>query len=387
MFSEFENVMEASNYQQSLLLSDSIQQEIDNLSDVVSQLPQLISFAKKSLPLSINELNSNYLVSLSKGVYIANLNIPKTIDDSNESIENVLAKLKKCQIDGVSDILNQIQAKINQLLSLLNKENEAYNNIVNVCKYISDTLSAISSNVEKVYNSKNAEIQRYSLNSIDSSLSTIRNSLNDLNENYNKLYKKFKENSTQASSLLDNFKSLAIDVDKCYKESNKMTSLIAENKTEELRARELINRFIVVLNESKASIRLSRLSNISEKYNEDIALAENYIAKLQQLLSNQQLDIEQLKSLLVQGQNHIISLYKNVNSLIKMTNIIEQYLVIANKYRPFVSGLDSLLYSSELAYRNGEYTKSFNLTKEALGLIDERLASKMQQQFDEKTVA
>ena len=68
MFSEFENVMEASNYQQSLLLSDSIQQEIDNLSDVVSQLPQLISFAKKSLPLSINELNSNYLVSLSKGV-------------------------------------------------------------------------------------------------------------------------------------------------------------------------------------------------------------------------------------------------------------------------------------------------------------------------------
>ena len=387
MFSEFENVMEASNYQQSLLLSDSIQQEIDNLSDVVSQLPQLISFAKKSLPLSINELNSNYLVSLSKGVYIANLNIPKTIDDSNESIENVLTKLKKCQIDGVSDILNQIQAKINQLLSLLNKENEAYNNIVNVCKYISDTLSAISSNVEKVYNSKNAEIQRYSLNSIDSSLSTIRNSLNDLNENYNKLYKKFKENSTQASSLLDNFKSLAIDVDKCYKESNKMTSLIAENKTEELRARELINRFIVVLNESKASIRLSRLSNISEKYNEDIALAENYIAKLQQLLSNQQLDIEQLKSLLVQGQNHIISLYKNVNSLIKMTNIIEQYLVIANKYRPFVSGLDSLLYSSELAYRNGEYTKSFNLTKEALGLIDERLASKMQQQFDEKTVA
>ena len=387
MFSEFENVMEASNYQQSLLLSDSIQQEIDNLSDVVSQLPQLISFAKKSLPLSINELNSNYLVSLSKGVYIANLNIPKTIDDSNESIENVLAKLKKCQIDGVSDILNQIQAKINQLLSLLNKENEAYNNIVNVCKYISDTLSAISSNVEKVYNSKNAEIQRYSLNSIDSSLSTIRNSLNDLNENYNKLYKKFKENSTQASSLLDNFKSLAIDVDKCYKESNKMTSLIAENKTEELRARELINRFIVVLNESKASIRLSRLLNISEKYNEDIALAENYIAKLQQLLSNQQLDIEQLKSLLVQGQNHIISLYKNVNSLIKMTNIIEQYLVIANKYRPFVSGLDSLLYSSELAYRNGEYTKSFNLTKEALGLIDERLASKMQQQFDEKTVA
>ena len=387
MFSEFENVMEASNYQQSLLLSDSIQQEIDNLSDVVSQLPQLISFAKKSLPLSINELNSNYLVSLSKGVYIANLNIPKTIDDSNESIENVLTKLKKCQIDGVSDILNQIQAKINQLLSLLNKENEAYNNIVNVCKYISDTLSAISSNVEKVYNSKNAEIQRYSLNSIDSSLSTIRNSLNDLNENYNKLYKKFKENSTQASRLLDNFKYLAIDVDKCYKESNKMTSLIAENKTEELRARELINRFIVVLNESKASIRLSRLSNISEKYNEDIALAENYIAKLQQLLSNQQLDIEQLKSLLVQGQNHIISLYKNVNSLIKMTNIIEQYLVIANKYRPFVSGLDSLLYSSELAYRNGEYTKSFNLTKEALGLIDERLASKMQQQFDEKTVA
>ena len=84
MFSEFENVMEASNYQQSLLLSDSIQQEIDNLSYVVSQLPQLISFAKKSLPLSINELNSNYLVSLSKGVYIANLNIPKTIDDYNE---------------------------------------------------------------------------------------------------------------------------------------------------------------------------------------------------------------------------------------------------------------------------------------------------------------
>ena len=70
-----------------------------------------------------------------------------------------------------------------------------------------------------------------------------------------------------------------------------------------------------------------------------------------------------------------------------MTNIIEQYLVIANKYRPFVSGLDILLDSSELAYRNGEYTKSFNLTKEALGLIDERLASKMQQQFDEKTVA
>ncbi len=127
-------------------------------------------------------------------------------------------------------------------------------NIASIRTFITNPVSTKSSkfhksNVEKVYNSKNAEIQRYSLNSIDSSLSRIRNSLNDLNENYNKLYKKFKENSTQASSLLDNFKSLAIDVDKCYKESNKMTSLIAENKTEELRARELINRFIVVLNE------------------------------------------------------------------------------------------------------------------------------------------
>ncbi|MGN1399418.1 MAG: septation ring formation regulator EzrA [Erysipelotrichaceae bacterium] len=387
MFSEFENVMEASQYQQAVMLCDNIQQEIDHLSDIVSQLPQLIGFAKKSLPLSINELNSNYLVALSKGVYLANLNIPKTIDDTNKAIDEVLKSLKKCQIDGVSDILNQHQAGINHLLSALQKENEAFNDINNISKYIADTLSASKTNIEKVNSSKNTEIQRYSLSGIDSSLTALSKTLKDLNNEYNRLLNSFNGNSSPASALIDSFKSLAIDAEKCYKDTGKMTALISENKTEELRCRELVSRFIVVLNESKASIRLSKLSSISEKYNEDIALAENYIVKLQQMLSNQQLDINQLQTLLVQAQNHIINLYKNVNSLIKMTDIIEEYIIIANKYRPFVSEVDNLLYSSELAYRNGEYTKSFNLTKEALQLIDERLADKMQQQYDQKTAA
>ncbi len=383
-FSDFEAIMETSKYDQAAIQAEQISKSIDNLDQLIQQLPELITIGRNTIPNQLNELNSNYLVALSNGVYLKHLSIPFNIDDITNKVNECLKKIKECEIDQQGQLLSDYQAKINQLSVGLKNEKEAHNELLSLIKECGSDLSLIGKNIEKVKNNDSASIERYNLSQVSQVLKSVTDQYGKDMSEYASLKDSFDSKSMEATTLVISFEQLNKDITDLLKESQKMIEMISISRREELRARELISRFIVVLNESKASIRLSRLPSISKRYNEDIVSAERYIDDLNQLLQNETIDISKLNQLLDQAQKVIINLYKNVTALIKTTASIEDFIVLTNKYRAYYPEVDNCLYSAELAYRNGEYTKACKLTANALSIIDPMLADKLNKEINDK---
>ena len=341
------------------------------------KLPELINLARVIIPNKIGELNSSYLVTKAQGAYLDHLSVDSVIDTINETLNDVLAKIKICDIESVDNKLTDCETKINNLYSSIEKEKIAHRqliNTINECKSILETTKEI---LDALKNKEKDSIERYELTETVDNITKAAKTYEGNKTAFDSLNDSFNANSIPSTTLLISFEELLNDIKVAIKQCQNINIEIASTKTEELRIKELVDQFTVVLNEVKVSIRLSRLPNISDKYQQDIDLAEKYLEQLNGMLSSEVMDIKKATDFVSQTQKHILSLFKNVETLTKTTSAIESCIIVANQYRPIYPEVDSALYSAELAYRNGEFTKAKRLIVSAIERVNPQLANEI----------
>jgi len=376
-FSDFEAIMGASKYDEAATLSEEISLSIDIFNDLALKLPELINLARVIVPNKIGELNSSYLVTKAQGAYLDHLSVDSVIDTINETLNDVLAKIKICDIESVDNKLTDCETKINNLYSSIEKEKIAHRqliNTINECKSILETTKEI---LDALKNKEKDSIERYELTETVDNITKAVKTYEGNKTAFDSLNDSFNANSIPSTTLLISFEELLNDIKVAIKQCQNINIEIASTKTEELRIKELVDQFTVVLNEVKVSIRLSRLPNISDKYQQDIDLAEKYLEQLNGMLSSEVMDIKKATDFVSQTQKHILSLFKNVETLTKTTSAIESCIIVANQYRPIYPEVDSALYSAELAYRNGEFTKAKRLIVSAIERVNPQLANEI----------
>ncbi|HQA85663.1 MAG TPA: septation ring formation regulator EzrA [Erysipelotrichaceae bacterium] len=376
-FSDFEAIMGASKYDEAATLSEEISLSIDIFNDLALKLPELINLARVIIPNKIGELNSSYLVTKAQGAYLDHLSVDSVIDTINETLNDVLAKIKICDIESVDNKLTDCETKINNLYSSIEKEKIAHRqliNTINECKSILETTKEI---LDALKNKEKDSIERYELTETVDNITKAVKTYEGNKTAFDSLNDSFNANSIPSTTLLISFEELLNDIKVAIKQCQNINIEIASTKTEELRIKELVDQFTVVLNEVKVSIRLSRLPNISDKYQQDIDLAEKYLEQLNGMLSSEVMDIKKATDFVSQTQKHILSLFKNVETLTKTTSAIESCIIVANQYRPIYPEVDSALYSAELAYRNGEFTKAKRLIVSAIERVNPQLANEI----------
>jgi len=382
-FSEFEAIMDASKFDAAAEKSEEIKASIDELHDLVQELPELINFAKTNVPNAISELNANYQVALSNGVFLDHLEIPHGIATINADVNVCLNNLKACSINGIKDKLSSCISRVNKMNNQLADEKATFKDMIAVRDEIGNSLNSIENIIKNVNENQADLFERYDLSALKNSFEEVCSGLEGMSE-YASLCEAVDSKTIPATTLIISFDELKADVDELLKKAQSITSKLATSRVEEKRVRDLVSRFTVVLNESKASIKLSRLPSISKKYDDDIHTAELYINELNEKLIKESMDITNVTETVNKAQKVVLNLFKNVTNLIDTTNDLENYIILCNKYRPFYPDLDSALCSAELAYRNGEYTKACTLTANALEKIDPELAKELSEKINKK---
>ncbi|NLZ74899.1 MAG: hypothetical protein GX914_00170, partial [Erysipelotrichia bacterium] len=376
-FSDFEAIMGVSKYDEAATLSEEISLSIDIFNDLALKLPELINLARVTIPNKIGELNSSYLVTKAQGAYLGHLSVESTIETINETLNDVLAKIKICDIEAVDNKLTDCETRINNLYSSIEKEKIAHRqliNTINECKALLETTKGI---LDALRNKEKDSIERYELTETVDNITKAVKVYEGNKIAFDSLNDSFNANSIPSTTLLISFEELLNDIKVGIKQCQSINTEIALTKTEELRIKELVDQFTVVLNEVKASIRLSRLPNISDKYQQDIDLAEKSLEQLNETLLSEVVDIKKATDFVSQTQKHILSLFKNVETLTQTTSAIESCIIVANQYRPIYPEVDSALYSAELAYRNGEFTKARRLIVSAIEKVNPQLAKEI----------
>ena len=97
--------------------------------------------------------------------------------------------------------------------------------------------------------------------------------------------------------------------------------------------------------------------------------AQGYINDVEDLLNESPLNIELLNKTLKEALDFVYTLYNNVNKILGSASMVEQAIVVANRWRSTYPDVDAELARSELSYRNGEYTKALQLAFNAIDLV------------------
>ncbi|MBO4219211.1 MAG: hypothetical protein IKX74_01350 [Erysipelotrichaceae bacterium] len=383
-FSDFESVMDASMYENATEIAENIGVSIEDLNALVQKLPEVIQMSRNTLPGRINECRNEATLLESQGAYIGHLNINGNLETLNASLDEILTKIKNCELEGIDDLLIDCDTRINQISSNLADEKNAFRDLVVCQENCQSRLESVRKTLEQVRDNFLADFDRYGLNDLSGQFQDTQNRYQEANGAYESLLTAQNCGSIPATTLIITFKEVENDIMECQKQAREIAGKLETTRTSELRVQELMSRFVVVLNESKASIKLSKLPNISSKYDQDIARSEQYIADINEQLQQPSVDIDRLNETINEAQKLIISLYKNVNSLISTAQEIEEFIITCNKYRPYYPDVDASLYSAEVCYRNGEYTKACKMAVSALSSVDPELASQLSESIDKK---
>ncbi|MGI6608328.1 MAG: septation ring formation regulator EzrA [Erysipelotrichaceae bacterium] len=381
-FSDFEAIMGASKYDEAAILSEEISLAIDEFNDLTLRLPEIIELARTTIPDKLGELNSSYLVTKAQGAYLGHLDVESFIEKNNEILKELLARIKVCDIDSVDSKLTDCETRINNLYFSIEKEKIAHRQLVNTVEECSALLEKTKEILDGLKSNEKESIERYELTDAISDITKAIKVYEGNKRAFDSLNDSFKAKSISSSTLLISFEELSADIKTALKECQMIDAEITSTKTQEVRIKEQVDRYVVALNEIKVSIRLSRLPNISDTYQQDIDLAEEYIEKLNEMLSSEVVDIEAAKKLMEKTREHISSLFTDVDTLTKITAAIESCIIVANRYRPLYPEVDSALYSAELAYRNGEFTKAKKLIISSIEKVAPQLVREINDKID-----
>ena len=358
MFSTFEEWMYSNDFDKANNVLESIRGNLGELENMLDNLPELIQDAKGVIPNMANNLHKNYVDARTKDVYLKHLNIEDNLTVMTESLKEDIKKMKSGSTDGVKEHLDDYKERISQLTEAVTNETEAKDSI--------DVLLEESENVTKE-KKKNLEYVNtgYAKHSERFGLGDMNESINSENGEYEVLKTK-KEELATSLNITDKPSSAKLQELKLFnKELNDLSKNILETRTkiematgDEMRAKKQLLKLQAVINTMKVKLRKFRLPNISEKYEEDMNVANDYIYKLQGLMDETPLNMQLLNSTLSEALNYIYKLYNEVNNVVGTAQMVEKTIVFGNRYRSTYADIDSQLTRSELSFRNGEYTQA-----------------------------
>ncbi|MBR0137586.1 MAG: hypothetical protein IJM15_04185 [Erysipelotrichaceae bacterium] len=362
LFSSMNLATNSNKYEEAENIGSQIEQSIKEFDHIVRDLPELVSVAKSQIPARMTEVRNAYTLLKQQGAYLEHLDVEKNLQFITDSLDGDIKAIENCDIDSVNDHLYNYQTRMNQLLQQIGSEEDDYRHVFDL---FTDVDEMVKQAIEKVKfisaNSENVNA-RFGLSAGKEQSAHIMDSTKQLAFAYSQMVDTIKARSVPASTMVLSLNKLKNDAQETLDEINEIYNQFNSVQLEERRAREQLDRYSVVLNEIQVSIRMNRLPKLSKQFEQDIETANTKIAAIQNMLNQVPIDIELLKSREKDLSDFVISLHEKINGIIMMTGEIEKYVVIANRYRPFYTEVDNELTRAELAYRNGDYSLSYQIS-------------------------
>ena len=365
-FSQFESIMASNDFDQADTKTEEIRQAVNDLDNVVESIPELIAVAKGEVPAIIEDVRNTYTLIKGQGAYLDHLDVLNNIGYINQSLQNDLNKIKLCDITEVNDDLLECETKLNQLKQQIEKEKESYADLLNLREVITRNVAQLNETVETMNKNYSELSSRYGIEQNGAGLQQANDRAAELSEQCHILLNSLQENNAPASKTLLSLSQLNTEVVVALNNVSKMNETVSNASNDEQSAREQLVKLSLVLNEMQARIRNNRIPNISSQYDNDINKAEEYIVRLESLLSETPINVTLVNSLKNQAVELIYQLHESVNRILGTAKAAENLIVIGNMYRSSYPEIDSELTRSELAYRNGEYTQALTIAVNTL---------------------
>ncbi len=368
-FTSFEEWMYASEFGKAKEKMEEIQVNLEELRHWIDELPELIGLANGVIPKQIDEIAELTKRLNAKQVYTRHLEVENNLALIQETTQQDQISLSRCQVTAVQEHLRENQKRLAQLLTSLQKEETAKEDVSKHIELLGSGLTEIKNMHGQLTEHLKKDAGRFGWENLNDLLIEKQKSIGLLEASLLQSTKVIEENSMPSSSLMLKLKESLQDVHNAKNDLSHAFDRLSSARNDEDRAKKQLLKLHLIMNEIQVKIRKFKLPVISETYEGDLRKSYQYVNSIAKLLEESPLDIQLLNATVNDAIDHIYKLYNNVNNLVGTVEMIENTIVYGNKYRSQDPELDTQLTRAELLFRNGDYTQAIKVAIAAVEAV------------------
>ncbi len=368
MFTEFEQLLDAANYDEANEKLPPISKLLDALTKMMVDLPFIITLATQVVPQRIAELQESYEKLEQEKYPLHHLQIKVTIEKMETELDDIASRLKDFKLEGVKDELDKMTDQIDIFFRQFEEEKEA--------KSLFDKEQADISNNTYELEREFAKLKRYlpeykNIYVIDDKyldqLTLIQNDIDRMSAIKRDL-DTFIHSSTKQpySILLKKMKDLQIEIKKITSTLNDFHDYLGSLKADSEGAYAEIRTYYVKLKEAECKIREINVAALSDYLSLRFKQGYAYLDNLNDIINSQPIDVKKLDAVYNEAVVHIDSVLAEVATEDELSLRAEDSIVYANQYRVDFSEVRVSLNTAESAFQEADFARA---SSEALTVI------------------
>lgn len=367
-FEEFDTLTESAHYSEAIDKIDSLNEVFSALLKSLKELPILCARLNFVLPKKIDELNNLYLKLEEENYPLYHLKINITIEDIKNRLELIKKQIESFAYKNSSIYLDELDEKVEELLSLLQHEIESktYFDSYN------ESIYEKSSSVEKMYLKLKRIMPEYKkIYDIKESYIDLMDFIQKEIAFLGKIRREFDNyihtSSMQPYSILRK-KLCELDEKNTFidEKLNEVNRYLKSLKVDSDNAYGLLDKTYISLKQLEYKISEMNVNSFKDSLENDFKQAYTSLDNIGMLIKITPINVEALNlsaQKVIDLENKI---KETVEKSISVMNDAESSILYANRYRKDFFDVRQALISSEDNFFKGKFDESFDIAVSAI---------------------
>lgn len=361
IFASYDKAVEIGNYDESKEILKKISKIILSLDKITDVLPELCLKAATVVPQKIDDMERQFNQMSAEGYPLHHITSRPGIDGMRTDLNAIISDIKQFDVQNVSENLNKISDRINEILTAFGREKDqrvifeneydgVYNNVIEIERSFIKLANRMPT-IQNIYTMDNEKVQELEIikNQIDQ-VSLIKRTLDT-----------FIHSSTRQpySLLVDKMHNLADKTIATKQLIDAYHTYLENLKTDAENAFTLINALFYKLKAAEKSVRDVGVNKYAEQFASSFDKCYSLISTINDLLHVQPIDLVAVNGTVAQLQNKAETLLNQIDKDYNLAILAENAIVYANVYRGTFTDVQTMLRQDELSFNDGGFEQAY----------------------------
>lgn len=359
-FVQLEDMMNNQRFEEAREFTKHIEKRVDWIESHLDDLPSYVAVVRQYIPKKMHYID-DLLKSMSDEHYsLDQLQVEERYQDIKDRLQLSSSHIKKIELEGVAEELQQLVELIDSLILDLENEKNAYEDFKEKWDSSYEVVTNIYNDYKQVMIDFNSIKNLYRIDEMDIVIDEKYQEFDAiLRESYD-LEEEMKKGHFAYTTMIEKVETLKEKALVHQDYLNDFFALRDHLFMQEQRAIDELENINIVLLEIKSEIKNKHLPMINESYKDYIQDSYDKAAQIQAYRQNRPVELGELSKKVDGARDVIYKLYDNVHNLIVTAEMVEEAIVFGNRYRSTFLEVNTELTKAEVLFRNGEYTKALS---------------------------
>ena len=384
-FQDFEDNMEANDYDEVFHIVKGIDIMIDHMGIVIKEVPDLVLLANKLIPKKIEQITEVYDEMKKEKYPLKHLKIEYNVEESLKNVNSIIDRIKVLNLENCMFELKTMLEYLESLFEEFELEKKSKKEYEDNKVIFESRFGKLNGVIDDIYGQLDDIKNMYDLTDSDiDTLNKVNEKKEQIKKNYDELLKKLDKKKVPYSKVNSEVGSLLLNVTSVEDELDASLKNLGNMYEDEVRAREQLDEIQELLKQSKGKIRSYKLPIISNNYFVELSEANDAILEIIKELERKPIMIKTLNIRVDTARDLVLKLYNTTTEMVNMAKTSELLIVYGNRYRCENINVDADLTRAEMYFYKGNYKKSLEVATSAIERVDGSIKERLNDLYEKR---